>query len=38
MAIMHFSFKGRGNDSQRIKGRGEDLGLPLPPVKMSEGP
>lgn len=38
MAIMQFSFKGRGNNNQRLKGRGEDLCLPPSPVKMSEGP
>ena len=36
--IMQFSLKGRGNDNQKIRGRGEDS-CPLPPtVKMSEGP
>lgn len=38
MAIMQFSFKGRGNDNQRIRGRGEDLCPLPPPAKMSEGP
>lgn len=38
MAIMQFSFKGRGNDNRRIWGRGKNLCPLPPPVKMSEGP
>jgi hypothetical protein len=37
MVIMQFSVKGKGNDNQRIKGKGEICACP-PPVKMLEGP
>ena len=37
-AIMQFSLKGRGNDNQKVRGRGEDSCPLPPPVKMSEGP
>ena len=35
---MQFSLKGRGNDNQKTRGRGEDPCPLPPPVKMSEGP
>ena len=36
--IMQFSFKGGGNDNQKIRGRGEGSCPLPPPAKMSEGP